>query len=561
VEIAAASTTSSSPAVSESAVPAAVGAPPSVVAHGAAGGPVAPVGAVAPVSASAPVPAPATAAASPGIAESPSHKDVAEGSVRSDEGYHSNGYHDEVLTPPEDSSDSDSDNNYVLDFSKKQQPMAEPVEAEPVAEDPADLKNEFRKVKIKMTKAYHYKSKSDADSSLDPQEATSPPPKGEPMEPETIVVQDSPTPPVVPQPVCSPPVCSPPPTSFAGVPALAPPPLPAPSLPLAQPLPQPAKPHYETASPQSSILENILLRNRDRERDRTTSGGDQNNNKEVQRHATPPPGSSSPTEMAYSYKKSHRYGAVPCSPDSSSASPATGTPLPVAPPPLLHSMRRSPHTPPLSPPSHYSDITPYSVHHSPPYHYIPYPAALQMPSQNYSPPTSSSQHILSSTTPLTPLPSLQHGLCPRPPSPAGSLSPDDGSSCTRSGSPLSPNSQGSRGYRSLPYPLKKKDGKMHYECNVCYKTFGQLSNLKVHLRTHSGERPFQCNVCTKSFTQLAHLQKHHLVHTGKKIWSFSPIEFSNSYAKDFRRKRFFNVLSPKSRVFFCALTYRKLPVV
>lgn len=36
-------------------------------------------------------------------------------SVRSDEGYHSNGFHDDALTPPDSCVDSDDSDNYILD--------------------------------------------------------------------------------------------------------------------------------------------------------------------------------------------------------------------------------------------------------------------------------------------------------------------------------------------------------------------------------------------------------------------------------------------------------------
>lgn len=51
-------------------------------------------------------------------------------------------------------------------------------------------------------------------------------------------------------------------------------------------------------------------------------------------------------------------------------------------------------------------------------------------------------------------------------------------------------------------------------CRVCKKSFKNLKNLLVHLKSHNG-KPYQCIICGRCFSQNSHLQRHEMSH---KIW-------------------------------------------
>ncbi|KAK3909617.1 Zinc finger protein 853 [Frankliniella fusca] len=60
----------------------------------------------------------------------------------------------------------------------------------------------------------------------------------------------------------------------------------------------------------------------------------------------------------------------------------------------------------------------------------------------------------------------------------------------------------------------KHSGKRDFNCDYCFKKFGEHRDLVRHLRTHTGDKPFKCPDCVKTFSTWRNMMNHTKTHVG-----------------------------------------------
>ena len=63
--------------------------------------------------------------------------------------------------------------------------------------------------------------------------------------------------------------------------------------------------------------------------------------------------------------------------------------------------------------------------------------------------------------------------------------------------------------------MSEHTGVRPYACGICQRRFNEQRNLKSHMLRHSGDHPFSCTVCAKKFIYASSLKKHMRTHTGE----------------------------------------------
>ncbi|KAF3707858.1 Zinc finger protein 226 [Channa argus] len=74
-------------------------------------------------------------------------------------------------------------------------------------------------------------------------------------------------------------------------------------------------------------------------------------------------------------------------------------------------------------------------------------------------------------------------------------------------------------------------------CEVCGKKFPNLSQFRVHQRSHTGEKPFHCDICGKTYRLKELLRDHRYTHTGEKPYKCSLCSKTFNLATSFMRHR------------------------